>query len=119
MKKKLLVAIPLASAILFSGCATILSGKTQKINVTSYPSHQKVTIGSQTVVTPAIVAVDRDNKDLIVKAKNCDAQRLEQAQINPVFFVNILSAGAFGSTTDYATGAMWKYDDNIHIDCEK
>ncbi|MDQ7066825.1 MAG: hypothetical protein Q9M40_01820 [Sulfurimonas sp.] len=37
MKKELLVALPLVGAMMFSGCATILSGKKQSVNVTSNP----------------------------------------------------------------------------------
>jgi len=61
----------------------------------------------------------RSDKSLIVKSKNCDDQRLLVPKINPVFFVNILSGGVFGSTTDYATDSMWKYDENVHLDCKK
>lgn len=119
MRKSLLIAIPLVSTLMFSGCATIMSGKQQKINVTSTPPKQEVTIGNETVVTPTIVSVRRSKDDLVVKSKNCDNQKLLASKINPVFFVNILSGGAFGSTTDYATDAMWKYDENVHLDCKK
>jgi hypothetical protein len=119
MKRKLLIAVPLISTIMFSGCATILSGKHQQVNVTSTPSKQEVIVGSQTVTTPAIVTVRRSDEGLTVKSPNCDDQKLLASKINPVFFVNILSGGAFGSTTDYATGSMWKYDENIHLDCKK
>ena len=119
MKKRLLIALPLVSAVMFSGCATILNGEHQKINVTSTPSHQEIIIGSQTVVTPSIVDIKRSNEDLVVKSSKCGDQKLLASKINPVFFVNILSGGAFGSTTDYATGSMWKYDENIHLDCKK
>lgn len=119
MKKKLLVVIPLISVVMFSGCATILSGKKQNINVTSSPSKKEVTIGNQTVTTPAVLSIDRSNKDLMVKSNDCDRQKMLASKINPVFFVNILSGGAFGSTTDYATGAMWKYDENVNLNCSK
>jgi uncharacterized protein YceK len=119
MKRKLLIAIPLVSMVMFSGCASILSGKHQQVNVTSTPSHQEITVGSQTITTPAVVSVRRSDESLIVKSKNCDDQKLLASKINPVFFVNILSGGAFGSTTDYATDSMWKYDENVHLDCKK
>jgi len=119
MKKKILIAIPLAMTVMFSGCATILSGTHQQIGITSTPPHQKVTIGSQTIITPSVVSVKRSDKSLIVKSKNCDDQRLLVPKINPVFFVNILSGGVFGSTTDYATHSMWKYNGNVHLNCQK
>jgi uncharacterized protein YceK len=119
MKKAILITVPLISTILFSGCATLISGKTQKINVTSYPSHKEVTIGSQSVITPSIITVERSKKDLVVKSKDCDKQKLLSSRINPVFFVNLLSGNVFGSTTDYMTGSMWEYDDNVHLECPK
>jgi len=117
MKRKILVTMSLMGTVLLSGCATILSGQEQKINITSTPSKKEVTIDGKTVTTPAIITVKRQKKDLILKSKDCDTQQVVPAKINPVFFVNILSGGALGSTTDYVTGAMWKYDENIHLDC--
>jgi len=78
----------------------------------------EVTLGDTKVMTPSIVTVKR-GEDLILKSSKCDGQTLVSKKINPVFFVNVLSGGAFGSTTDYATGSMWKYDENAHLQCSK
>ena len=118
-KKYVSLLMVSALSIGFSGCATILSGKHQKINVTSTPSNEEVMVGAQTVTTPAIVEVRRSDENLIVKSKNCNDQKMLASKINPVFFVNILSGGAFGSTTDYATDSMWKYDENVNLNCKK
>ena len=110
-----LVGLSLAS------CATILSGKTQKINVSSVGQKSvEFKLEGRTYKTPAIVTVERENKDKIIEVlddKCAQKQILLNKKINPVFFVNILSGGALGSTTDYATGAMWEYDSNVQIDC--
>ena len=114
MKKSLLVGSLVGMAVLFSGCATILDGTTQKINLTaSKPT--KVKIDNKEVTAPAIVSVKRENKDLIITNEKCGQQKVLNKKVNPTFFVNILSGGVFGSTTDYATGAMWKYDDNVNV----
>jgi len=118
MKKRLLIAIPLISAVMFSGCATILSGTTQKISVNSTPSNIEVELGNTKVVTPSVVTIDR-GEDLILKSSKCSEQKIVAKKINPVFFVNILSGGAFGSTTDYSSGAMWKYEENVKLECSK
>ena len=118
-KTSLLVAFSIGSAVLFSGCATILSGKTQAVNVTSNPSNKMVKIDGRTVQTPSIVTLERGKDNLVLKSDECGSQKLVSKHINPVFFVNILSGGAFGSTTDYATGAMWKYDENINLECRQ
>lgn len=120
MKKELLlIALSLASAIMFSGCATIFSGKQQAINLTSTPSGKMVTIAGRTVKTPSIITINRGQDNLKLTSTDCDNQKLVTKKINPVFFVNILSAGVFGSTTDYSSGAMWKYDENINLECQK
>jgi hypothetical protein len=121
MKKNLLIAIPLASAVLFSGCATIFSGKTQQINVNTNPTHKEVQIGAQTVVTPSIVRIKRSGDSLMVKSQNCQEQKILPAKINPVFFANVFFVYYMfsASTTDYVTDAMWKYDDNVNLNCQK
>ena len=116
MKKSLLIAVPLLSTIMFSGCSTILSGTTQQISVNSNPTNIEIELGNTKVITPSIVTVKRGD-DLIIKSSKCSEQKILAKKINPVFFVNILSGGVFGSTTDYSTGAMWKYDENINLNC--
>lgn len=117
MKRKLVVLVTLIVAIVFSGCATILDGKTQTINLmTSKP--KTVDINGQQFSAPGIVTLQRSNKDAIVNIKECNKQLVLQKSVNPTFFVNILSGGAFGSTTDYSSEAMWKYDQtNVNVDC--
>jgi len=118
MKKSLLVATAVVGSMLFSGCATIVSGKTQKINVTSNKS-VKVKINGSLYETPAIIEVKRDNKPLFLKVDEtkCKQTILLNNKFNPVVLGDIVIGGTFGSTTDYATGAMWKYDDNVNIVC--
>ncbi|MDQ7032249.1 MAG: hypothetical protein Q9M37_05980 [Desulfonauticus sp.] len=111
-------------SLCFSGCATILSGKTQKIDVSSTgKSGVKFEIDGQIYQTPAIVTIERENKDKIIKVLDSTCtqkQYLLNKKINPLFFVNIFlgEAGVFGSTTDYVTNAMWQYDSNVDIKCK-
>ena len=120
MKKTLLVASLMAvgASILFTGCATIISGDTQNINLQS-KKEQTVSIDGKMYTSPSVVSVKRTNKDAVLKVKDCNKQILLKKEVNPVFFVNILSGGAFGSTTDYSSDSMWQYDQtNINVDCE-
>ncbi len=117
MKKSLILVLPLVGVMLFSGCATILDGKTQTINLTT-SKPKTVDVNGQQFSAPGVVTVQRSNKDAIVNIKECNKQILLQKSVNPTFFVNILSGGAFGSTTDYSSDAMWKYDQtNVNVDC--
>lgn len=108
--------------VALSSCATILSGKTQQINVTSTgKSGVEFRIDGKTEKTPAAVTVERENKDKVIEVldKQCSQKEVVlQKKINPVFFANIFIGGSIGSTTDYATNAMWEYDNNVQIQCK-
>ena len=109
------------SLVLFlGGCATILSGDNQKINITTERSEKcNVVLDGQNIAVPAIIDVERENRDKILTVEGCPTeQTLLHKEINAVFFVNILSGGVFGSTTDYASDSMWKYQpENVKVDC--
>ncbi|HOI83724.1 MAG TPA: hypothetical protein PKW30_05405 [Campylobacterales bacterium] len=118
MNKIALLSVIASGALLFTGCATILDGKTQKINLSSTKS-KTVEIDGQQFSSPGIVTLQRSGEDKIIKVKDCgDKTILLKKEVNPTFFVNILSGGVFGSTTDYSSDSMWRYDQsNINVDC--
>ncbi len=121
MKKIVMMASMIAVASLTTGCATILKGKTQKVNIATSNNKQiTVNVDGKTVTAPGIVEVARKNENLVVSTseKGCTPNTSVDSSIEPVFFVNILSGGVLGSTTDYATGSMWKYDSNITVNCK-
>ncbi|WP_027669416.1 hypothetical protein [Rheinheimera baltica] len=119
--KKVVVALTLGVTLVMSGCSTILTEDTQKINVaTSNGKSAEITIDGQSYQAPGIITVKKSQeqtKIITTTAEGCSNQTALNRQVEPTFFVNILSGGAFGSTTDYATEKMWKYDDNITISC--
>lgn len=117
--RSILVPVLSASLILTTGCATILSGSTQKINVTTSNNQPaSVNVQGKAVQVPAIIDVERRNEDIVLQATGkCEGQALAEKSINPVFFVNILSGGTTGSTTDYASDSMWRYETLINIKC--
>lgn len=122
MRKIFVLVMILIATIAFSGCATILSGTSQKVNVVSEgKKNVKFEIDDTIYKTPVIITLKRKNKDEIIKVLDPECsqkQILLRKKINPVFFVNLLSGGVFGSTTDFATNAMWEYDENVQITCK-
>lgn len=121
MKKGLLLASAIIVVMAASGCSTILKGKTQQVNIaTSNNEKINVNVDGKNVSIPGVVEVTRKKANLMVStvAKGCTENTVVPSTVEPVFFVNILSGGAFGSSTDYATESMWKYDDNIMIHCK-
>ncbi len=116
-----MMASIIAVASLTTGCATIFKGKTQKVNIATSNNEQiSVNVDGKTVTAPSVVELTRKDSGLTVttSAKGCTPNTSVESSIEPVFFVNILSGGPFGSTTDYVTGSMWKYDSNIVVNCK-
>ena len=120
MKRVMLLLCVVSLALFLGGCATILSGDSQKVNITTEKGAKyNVAINGQKYTVPAIIDLERKNVDKIITVEECPSEQiLLHKEINPVFFVNILSGGLFGSTTDYASESMWKYQpENVKIDC--
>ena len=117
MKKIISLAFCVAAV---SGCSTIINDKTQKINVQT-PSGKTVTgtVDGQTFTAPGIVTLTRENKDKLFQTNSpdCKGTTVADKEVDPVFFINILSGGLFGSTTDYSTEKMWKYSETIMLNC--
>jgi len=121
MKTKVVSVIATACVLLTTGCASILNEETQRINVQS-TSGEKFTgnIDGATFEGPGIVEVKRANTDRMVnvETEGCAKQTVMPKQVDSVFFLNILTGGVFGSTTDYSTEKMWKYQDSVVINCQ-
>jgi hypothetical protein len=118
ISKKTLLSLSVSFA--FVGCASIMNDPEQKINITT--SGNKAVTGNINGVAftgPGVVSVKRENapKVISVETAGCTKQTTMPAEIDTKFWVNILSGGPFGSSTDYGTGRMWKYQDNIAITC--
>ncbi|MCC6221727.1 MAG: adenosine deaminase [Deltaproteobacteria bacterium] len=121
MKKVFTLVFLAATIASISGCATIISGKTQKINVvTSSGKKIKAAIDGIPFDAPGIVEVHRKNSDKIISTRDprCNETTLAPKTVDPIFFINIFIGGVFGSTTDYATESMWKYQDTVTITCQ-
>lgn len=116
------LSLVVLGAVALSSCATILSGQTQKINVTSVGKTEvPFKVDEQTYKTPAVATVQRENKDKVLQVLDQQCAQKEvvlQKKINPVFFANIFIGGVIGSTIDYATNAMWEYDNKVEIQCK-
>ncbi len=118
---KVAAYVAIASAVALSGCASILNEKTQPINVSSSTGGEiKGKVDGVPFSGPGVVNVVRENKNKIIVAETtgCAKETVIEKNVDPKFFVNILSGGAFGSTTDYSTEKMWKYSENVVVSCK-
>jgi len=119
---KSMISAALLLTLGLTGCATILNDSTQPINVsTSSGAQISGTVDGIPFTAPGIVSVTRTDQDkvFVTDAAGCAKETIAPKTVDTVFFVNILSGGAFGSTTDYATDKMWQYSDNVVISCAK
>lgn len=118
--KKIALTAALASVVLMSGCASILNEKTQQINVTSSNAKEiQGTIDGAQFKGPGVVSVLREKRSKIINVETagCTKQTALESNVDPKFFINILTGGGLGSTTDYATEKMWKYNETVVIAC--
>ncbi len=91
-----------------SGCATIVSGTTQKISVTSQPSEAIAKVDNNTSSkTPASFTLDRKNDHTIEIAKDGykTATVLIKRSLNGMAFGNVLIGGIIGGGVDMVSGA--------------
>ena len=120
MKKNIIICAAVVAMMSLSGCATILKGQTQKVNInTSNGANIQASVDGKIVQLPNVIEVKRHKDPLMVTTSNkgCTQSTVVNNEVEPAFFINILSGGALGSTTDYATESMWKYDENITVHC--
>lgn len=116
--KKIIMGTSLGLALLFTGCATIIDGKTQKIELES-EKKQTVRINNQEFSSPGIIELERVDADAVVKTIECNQILILKKELNPLFIGNIVAGGSFGSTTDISTGAAWRYAPNkLNVGCD-
>jgi hypothetical protein len=118
--KKLIIGVVAGSLVMLSGCATILNDEDQSMNVrTSNNTEVSALVGGQQATTPASIKVKRAKDALIISTTNdkCTASTAVDSSVDSVFFINLLSGGVFGSTTDYSSEEMWEYESDVVINC--
>lgn len=128
MKNKVVLVVPVISALMFSGCATLFGGggkQTISINLDG-DKRAKGTLRYvedkeyvQHFTAPATLNVERRQSDIVLTSDNGEFHDLTvENDVNGWFWVNILGfpgGTVISSTTDAATGSMWKYDETVNL----
>ena len=108
----------LMAVIAISSCATMFSGKTQNVRVSSYPDGARVFVDGkdQGVITPAEVKIRRKRKvELAFQKEGYPVGRIEEkGKFNPTTCVNLLGFLVPGTLIDWGTGSIYKYSKSIH-----
>jgi uncharacterized protein YceK len=111
MKRKTIIFVGVITSMLFmGGCATVISGKTQTITVTS-KKKKTFTLDGARYTTPAKVLVKRSDKNKVIHVNGCKNVVLKTG-VNPVVYGNIVAGGLIGSSVD-SGAAAWKYQDSV------
>ncbi len=103
--------------MLISGCGTITNGTKQKVAISTSTGHQVIArIDGKKVQIPSNVDIGRKT-GANIQVLNEDNPCFEdtnysvagKGKVSGVFWINIISGGTFGSTTDAISGGMWEY----------
>ena len=108
MKAISLLIVVVFGFVILTGCATILKGTNQPLNVTSNVTGADVLVDGQLVgKTPFSGTIKRKKSaTLRVSKDGYQAQQLMlDGSIESVFWVNVFIGGVLGSTTDLASGS--------------
>jgi len=117
-------AFALLALLLTSACATLTTGTTQPMTVTSEPAGAICRLerdgGVIGVVnpTPGSITISRSSRDLSVR---CEKQGFEpglrtiSAGFQAATLGNILLGGVVGIVVDAASGAAGQYEPNLHV----
>ena len=124
----MMIGAAVGACVLFTGCASIVSGQNQSVSVTTKNNSgadvagAKCTLandkGTWFATTPGSVMVRRSYNDLSV---NCALEGLEpgilmvKSSTKGMAFGNILFGGIIGAGVDMSTGAAYDYPELISV----
>jgi len=125
MKKKLLIALPLVSVVMFSGCATLFDSK-QTISISSDSDKRMKAVLSyadgskpQYMTIPGTTTIKKNGKDLKIESVNNEFQPLiVETEFNKVTLFDIFGGvylGPLSTTVDAISGSMWEYDEAVIV----
>ncbi len=101
-------------AIASTGCATMISGTSQNVTITSTPPGAHVQIGHQSGVTPVTLWVPK-GKDYPVEISQGSDKRVVRLNknVDTFTFLNIIPPLWPGFIVDAVTGSIMKYDPDV------
>lgn len=106
-----------------SGCASIVSGTTQNVNIATMPADEKSNCtlhdekSTYQAITPTLVTVKKGDGPLKVSCES-PSQKGETTipeTLDPWYLGNILLGGVIGLVVDGANGAYQKYPEQITV----
>lgn len=106
-------------ALALAGCATIITGTTKAVNVTSEPSGVIVSIQGKQVRTPGTILISRSSGNGVGYVRTEENGPvfpiMVQSEFEGWFIGNLVIGGVVGMLIDLATGAYRNYPDAVHF----
>jgi len=118
------IGILLAGALALSACSTITRGTTQAVAIQTPGVEQAECelrspgIGVKNIVTPATIVLDKSQHSVEVSChKRCytDGKGVIASSTEEMTAGNLIVGGVVGLAVDASSGAMNKYDPQVHI----
>ena len=124
LKKIISVILVLSISTINTGCASMFTGTTSNINVTSTPTGADCDVTGHGVHTPGNVVLEKSSSDLTV---TCQKEGYEDgssriiSSFNTTSLVNILTGYGMvlGFIIDFSTGAAWEYNNQVNVNLIK
>ena len=110
--------------LLLTGCATIVSGTTQSVSISTPPATAATCSLSNAQgkwyipYTPSTVVIHKSSSSLDVecqKAGYYDGNQSVKSHVKPIIVGNVLFGGIVGLVIDIVDGAAFGYQENIQV----
>lgn len=114
----------LCSALTLAGCASMFTGKTSVVNVTSTPTGADCDLAGHGVHTPGNVVLSKSGDDVMANCQKegyVPASTRIEASFNPVTLLDTLLGipGVLAYIIDFSSGAAWEYQDQVSLNLIK
>lgn len=105
---------------MLTGCASMFTGTSSNINVTSTPTDADCSMMGHGVHTPGEIVVPTSHSDLVVICKKegyVDGYSNVDSTFNIVTLLNLINW--YGFIIDFSTGAAWEYPSRVSVNLPK
>lgn len=112
--RNFILVVGVLMLVVFSGCASILSGTTERVNILSNPPGLVVTIDNGIQVrTPALVVLASNSPHVFTATMEGEIRTgTIETYLTPVTYLNFIFSPIIGTMIDILTGASIQLETN-------
>ena len=121
MRRTGVLTLSAAVAFACAGCATLMSGTTQRVSFKSNPPGAHVVFGNQSGTTPVTLEIPKGHKEAVAISNGSDTRLISlERKVNPYTWLNLIPPLWPGFIVDAVSGAMMTYEaDVVTLDFHK